>query len=88
MHYSLHLPAEPPPHTMELVQASQVIEECLQGLGDREELQKAVNDDVKDGQEAQAHVAKVDGQILRLQLHRRVDLVGQALEVQLLWVFL
>lgn len=34
---------------MELVQASQVIEERLQGLGDGEELQEAVNDDVEDG---------------------------------------
>lgn len=47
--------------TMELVQASQMIKERLQGLGNRKKLQKAVNDDVKDGQEAQAHVAKVDG---------------------------
>lgn len=77
-----------PPPTVELVQASQVIEERLQGLGDGEELQEAVNDDVEDGQEAQAHVAEVDGQILRLQLHGRVDLVGQALKVKLLWVFL
>lgn len=46
---------------MELVQASQMIKERLQGLGNRKELQKAVNDDVKDRQEAQAHVAKVDG---------------------------
>lgn len=76
------------PPTVKLVQASQVIEECLQGLGYGEELQKAVNDDVKDGQETQAHVAKVDGQVLRLQLHGRVDLVGQALKVQLLGVFL
>lgn len=73
---------------MELVQASQVIEERLKGLGNREELQEAVNDDVKDGQKTQAHVAKVDGQILRLQLHGGIDLVGQALEVELLWVFL
>lgn len=47
--------------TMELVQASQMIKERLQGLGNRKKLQKAVNDDVKDRQEAQAHVAKVDG---------------------------
>lgn len=47
--------------TVEFVQASQVIKERLQGLGNRKKLQKAVNDDVKDGQEAQAHVAKVDG---------------------------
>lgn len=76
------------PPTVELVQASQVIQERLQRLGDGEELQEAVNDDVEDGQEAQAHVAEVDGQILRLQLHGRVDLVGQALKVQLLRVFL
>lgn len=73
---------------MELVQSSQVIEQRLQGLGDGEELQEAVNDDVEDGQEAQADVAEVDGQILRLQLHWRVDLVGQALKVQFLRVFL
>lgn len=76
------------PPTVELVQASQVIEESLQGLGNGKELQEAVNDDIKDGQEAQADVAEVDGQVLRLQLHWRVDLVGQALKVQLLRVFL
>ena len=74
--------------TMKLVQASQMIEERFQRLGDRKELQEAVDDDIKDGQEAQAHVAEVDGQVLRLELHGRVDLVCKALEVQLLWVFL
>lgn len=73
---------------MKLVQASQMIEERFQRLGDRKELQEAVDDDIKDGQEAQAHVAEVDGQVLRLELHGRVDLVCKALEVQLLWVFL
>ena len=47
-----------------------------------------MDDDVEDGQEAQAHVAEVDGQVLRLELHGRVHLVREALEVQLLWVFL
>lgn len=47
-----------------------------------------MNDDVKDGQEAQAHVTKVDGEVLRLVLHGGVDLVCKALEVQLLRVFL
>lgn len=73
---------------MELVQASKMIEERFQRLGDREELQEAVDDDIKDGQEAQAHVAEVDGQVLRLELHGGVDLVCKALKVQLLWVFL
>ncbi len=74
--------------TMELVQASEVVKKRFQGLGDRKKLQEAVDDNVKDGQEAQAHVAKIDGKVLRLQLHGRVDLVCKALEVQLLWVFL
>lgn len=74
--------------TMELVQPSQMIQQCFQRLGDREKLQEAVDDDVKDGQEAQAHIAKVDGQVLRLELHGRVDLVRKSLKVQLLWVFL
>lgn len=73
---------------MKLVQASQVIEERLQRLRNGKKLQEAVDDDVEDGQEAQAHVAKVDWKILRLELHGRVDLVCKALEVQLLWVFL
>lgn len=73
---------------MELIQASKVIEERFQRLGNRKKLQEAVDDDVKDGQEAQAHVAEVDWQILRLELHGRVDLVCKALKVQLLWVFL
>lgn len=47
-----------------------------------------MDDNVKDRQEAQAHVAKVDGQVLRLELHGRVDLVCKSLKVQLLWVFL
>lgn len=74
--------------TMELVQASQMIEERFQRLGDGKELQEAVDDDVKDRQEAQAHIAEVDGQVLRLELHGRVDLVCKTLKVQLLWVFL
>lgn len=73
---------------MKLVQASQMIEERFQRLGNGKKLQEAVDDDVKDWQEAQAHVAKVDREILRLELHGRVDLVCKALEVQLLWVFL
>lgn len=73
---------------MELVQPSQMVQQRFQRLGDRKKLQEAVNDDVKDGQEAQAHVAKVDGQVLRLELHGRVDLVRKSLKVQLLWVFL
>lgn len=73
---------------MELVQASQVIEKGFEGLGNRKKLQEAVNDDVKDRQEAQTHVAKVNWQVLRLQLHGRVDLFSKALKVQLLWVFL
>lgn len=47
-----------------------------------------MNDDVEDWQEAQAHIAKVNGQVLRLELHGRVDLFSKALKVQLLWVFL
>lgn len=74
--------------TVKLVQASQMIKERFQGLGDGKKLQEAVDDDVKDGQEAEAHVAKVDWEILRLELHGRVDLVCKALKVQLLWVFL
>lgn len=74
--------------TMELVQASEVIQQCFQRLGDWKKLQEAVDDDVKDGQEAQTNVAKVDWQVLRLELHRRVDLVCKTLEIQFLWVFL
>lgn len=73
---------------MELVQASQMIEKRFQRFGDREKLQEAVDNDVEDGQEAKAHVAEVDWQVLRLELQGRVDLVCKALEVQLLWVFL
>lgn len=73
---------------MELVQASQMVEKRFQGFGNRKKFQEAVDDDVKDGQEAQAHVAKIDWQVLRLELHGRVDLVCKALKVQLLWVFL
>lgn len=73
---------------MELVQPSQMIQQRFQRLGDGKELQEAVDDDVKDRQEAQAHVAKVDWEVLRLQLHGRVDLVCKTLKVQLLWVFL
>jgi len=73
---------------VELVEASQVVQQGLQGLGDGDELQEAVDDDVEHGQEAQAHVAEVDGQVVGLQLHGRAHLVRQALEVQLLRVFL
>lgn len=37
---------------MELVQASQMIEKGFKGLGNRKKLQEAVNNDVKDRQEA------------------------------------
>lgn len=37
---------------MELIQASQMIEKRLQGLGNREKLQETVNDDIEDRQEA------------------------------------
>lgn len=47
-----------------------------------------MDDNVKDRQEAQAHIAKVDWQVLRLELHGRVDLLCKTLKVQLLWVFL
>lgn len=47
-----------------------------------------MDDDVEDGQEAQAHVAKVDGHVLVLHLHGRVELLRHALEVKLLRVFL
>lgn len=73
---------------MEFVESAQMIQQRLQRLGDWEKLQEAVNDDVKDRQEAQAHVTKVDGEVLRLLLYGRVDLVRQALKVQLLRVFL
>lgn len=73
---------------MELVQASQMIKKSFKGLGNRKKLQEAVNDDVKDRQEAKAHIAKVNWQVLRLKLHWRVDLFSKALKVQLLWVFL
>lgn len=73
---------------MELVEAAQVVQQSLQGLGDGQQLQEPVDDDVEDGQKAEAHVAEVDGQILRLQLQRRANLLRQALEVQLLGVFL
>ena len=73
---------------MELVQPPQVVQQGLQGLGDRDELQEAVDDDVEHGQEAQTHVAEVDGQVLGRVLHGGVHLVGQTLEVQLLRVFL
>jgi len=74
--------------TMELVQSSQMIQKRFQRLGDREKLQKAVDDYVKDGQEAQTYIAEVDWQVLRLELHGRADLVCKPLKVQLLWVFL
>lgn len=73
---------------MELVQPSQMIQQRLQRLGDRKELQEAVDDNVKNGQKAQTHIPEVDWQVLRLELHGRVDLVCETLEVQLLWVFL
>lgn len=73
---------------MELVQPPQMVQQCFQRLGDRKELQEAMDDDVEDGQEAQAHVAKVDGQVLGLERHGGVDLVRKTLEVQLLRVFL
>lgn len=73
---------------MELVQPSQMIQQRLQRLGDRKELQEAVDDNVKNGQKAQTHIPKVDWQVLRLELHGRVDLVCETLKVQLLWVFL
>lgn len=74
--------------TMELVKASKVIQQCFQRLGDRKKLQEAVDDNVKDRQEAQTHIAKVNGQVLMLELHGRVDLICETLKVQLLWVFL
>lgn len=74
--------------TMKLVKPSQMIQQCFQRLWDWKKLQKAVDHNVKDGKEAKAHVAKVDWQVLRLELHWRVDLVGKALKIQLLWVFL
>lgn len=83
-----HLPPHTAVLTVELVQPPQVIEQRFQRLGDRKELQEAVDDDVKDRQEAQTHVPEVDWQVLRLQLHGRVDLVRETLKVQLLWVFL
>lgn len=73
---------------MELVQASQMIEKCFQRLGNGKKLQEAVNDDVKDRQEAQAHITEVNWQVLRLELHGRVDLFCEAFKVQLLWIFL
>ena len=73
---------------MELVQPPQMVQQCFQRLGDRKELQEAMDDDVEDGQKAQAHVAKVDGQVLGLELHGGADLVRKTLEVQLLRVFL
>lgn len=73
---------------MELVQSSQVIQQRLQRLRDGEELQEAMDDDVEDGQEAQADVAEVDRQVLRLQLQGRAHLFRKTLKVQLLGVFL
>lgn len=73
---------------MELVQASQMIEKCFQGLGNRKKLQEAVNDNVKDRQEAQAHITEVNWQVLRLELHGGVDLFCKPFKVQLLWIFL
>lgn len=66
---------------MELVQPAQVIEQRFQGLGDGEELQEAVDDDVEDGQEAQTNVTKVDGQVLRLQLQGGAHLFRKTLKV-------
>lgn len=65
-----------------------MIQQRFQRLGDRKKLQEAVDDDVKDRQEAQAHIAKVNGKVLMLELHGRIDLVCKTLKVQLLWVFL
>lgn len=65
-----------------------MIEKGFKGLRNRKKLQEAVNDDVEDRQEAKAHIAKVNWQVLRLKLHGRVDLFSKALKVELLWVFL
>lgn len=73
---------------MELVQASQMIEKRFQRLGNGKKLQEAVNDDVKDRQEAQAHITEVNRHVLRLELHGGVDLLCKAFKVQLLWIFL
>lgn len=73
---------------MELVQSSQMVQQRFQRLGDGKKLQEAVDNDIKDRQEAKTHVAKVDWQILVLELHGRVYLFCKTLKVQLLWVFL
>lgn len=73
---------------MELVQSSQMVQQCFQRLRDGKKLQEAVDNDIKDRQEAQTHVAKVDWQVVLLKLHGRVYLFCKTLEVQLLWVFL
>lgn len=74
--------------TVEFVQATQMIEKRFQRLGDGKKLQEAVDDDVEYGEEAQAHISKVDRQVLWLELHGRIDLLCKALKIQLLWVFL
>lgn len=43
---------------------------------------------IEDRQEPETHVPEVDGQVGGLDLHGRVDLLGQPLKVQLLGVFL
>ncbi len=50
--------------TMELVEPPQVIEQRLQRLGHRQQLQEAMDDDVEHRKEAQTHVPEVDGQVL------------------------
>lgn len=74
--------------TVEFVQATQMIEKRFQRLGNGKKLQEAVDDDVEHGEEAQAHISKVDWQVLRLELHGWIDLLCKALKIQLLWVFL
>lgn len=73
---------------MELVQSSQMVQQRFQRFGDRKKLQEAVDNNIKDGQEAQTHIAKVDWQVLLLKLHGRVDLLCKTLKVQFLRVFL
>ncbi len=52
------------PLTMELVEPPEVIEQRLQRLGHRQQLQEAMDDDVEHREEAQTHVPEVDGQVL------------------------
>lgn len=74
--------------TVKLVEPPQVIEQRLQRLRHGQQLQEAMDDDVEHRKEAQTHVTEVDGQVLRLQLNGRVDLLRQTFEVQLLWILL